>query len=70
MPSSVIDRGSIRAWQEGGSMDTFSRAKARVVELLESYQRPLIPSEQENELRDMVEGIARQAGMDKLPGLE
>jgi trimethylamine:corrinoid methyltransferase-like protein len=67
MPSSVIDRGSIRAWQEEGSLDTFSRAKMRVVQLLESYQRPAISFEQERELRRMVERVAREAGMEKLP---
>lgn len=67
MPSSVIDRGSIRAWQEAGSLDSFSRAKVRVGELLAEYQRPAIPSEQERELRMMVERIAREAGMEKLP---
>jgi trimethylamine--corrinoid protein Co-methyltransferase len=67
MPSPVIDRRSIRAWQEAGSLDTFSRAKSRVAELLEAYQPPAIAFEQERELRQMMERIAREAGMEKLP---
>ena len=33
MPSPVIDRGSIRTWQQMGSTDTFERAKIQVVEI-------------------------------------
>jgi trimethylamine--corrinoid protein Co-methyltransferase len=67
LPSAVIDRGSIRAWQAGGGLDTFARAKTRAAELLEAYQRPPMPPEQEQELRGMMERLARDAGMDSLP---
>jgi trimethylamine--corrinoid protein Co-methyltransferase len=67
LPSAVIDRGSIRAWQEGGRPDTFARARERVAELLAEYQRPEIPPEQEHELREIVKRVAREAGMDELP---
>jgi trimethylamine--corrinoid protein Co-methyltransferase len=70
LPSNVIDRGSIRAWQEAGKSDTFARARARAAELLAAYQRPNIPAVQERELHAMVEHAARQAGMDELPSLE
>jgi len=70
LPSAVIDRGSIRAWEQGGRMDTFQRAKARVAELLESYERPYLPPEQERELCRMVEHLVREAGMDVLPAVE
>jgi trimethylamine:corrinoid methyltransferase-like protein len=69
LPSPVIDRGSIRAWQQGGGLDTFARARLRVKELLASYQRPTLPPDAERELRGIVEGEAKKAGMDKLPGL-
>jgi trimethylamine--corrinoid protein Co-methyltransferase len=69
LPSAVLDRGSIRAWEEGGRLDTFARAKARVRELLAAYQRPPMDPDQERELRSMVERLARQAGMDSLPPL-
>src|SRR5215208_7152430 len=34
MPGKVIDRDSMRGWKESGSMDTFTRAKIRVQEIL------------------------------------
>ena len=70
LPSVVIDRGSIRAWQAGGELDTFARAKTRLGELLAVYQPPEIPSGQEEELTRMVAGLAAKAGMDKLPELD
>jgi trimethylamine--corrinoid protein Co-methyltransferase len=69
LPSAVIDRGSIRAWQQGGGLDTFARARSRVKELLASYQRPALPSEVERELRGIVEREAKRVGMDTLPAL-
>ena len=69
LPSPVIDRGSIRTWQERGSLDTFARAKARVKELLTGYQKPGLAPEAERDLRGIVEREARKAGMDKLPVL-
>jgi trimethylamine--corrinoid protein Co-methyltransferase len=70
IPSKVIDRDSIRGWQQEGGMDTFARAKARVKTLLQEYQPPSLPHEQVGELRDMVQALARGAGMDGLPSLE
>ena len=69
LPSPVIDRGSIRTWQQGGGLDTFARARLRVKELLSSYRRSALPPDAERELRGIVEREAKQAGMDKLPGL-
>jgi trimethylamine---corrinoid protein Co-methyltransferase len=70
LPSSVIDRDSIRGWQASGSSDTFVRAKARTHELLTAYEQPRYTPEQDRELRTMVENLARKAGMDALPQLE
>jgi trimethylamine--corrinoid protein Co-methyltransferase len=70
LPSSVIDRASIRGWQASGSPDTFVRAKARTIELLAAYEQPCYSPEQERELRTMVENLARKAGMDALPNTE
>jgi trimethylamine--corrinoid protein Co-methyltransferase len=67
IPSKVIDRDSIRGWQQAGSLDTFARAKARVKTLLQEYQPPQLPHEQVGELRNMVQALARGAGMDGLP---
>ncbi len=69
LPSAVIDRDSIRGWQESGGLDTYARAKARTAQLLGEYRRPHRAVEQEKELRAMVESLARQAGMERLPEL-
>jgi trimethylamine--corrinoid protein Co-methyltransferase len=70
LPSAVIDRGSLRTWQHTGSTDVYVRAKARVRELLNAYQPPELPSHQVAELRALVAGLAKEAGMDKLPEFE
>ena len=70
LPSAVIDRGSIRTWQQMGSRDVYTRAKIQVQDLLNAYQPPDLPSDQVTELRSMVEGLAKEAGMDKLPDIE
>jgi trimethylamine--corrinoid protein Co-methyltransferase len=70
LPSAVIDRDSIRGWQAAGSPDTFARAKTRTRQLLEEYHRPQIEPAREKELRVMVEKLAKDAGMDRLPVLD
>jgi trimethylamine--corrinoid protein Co-methyltransferase len=67
LPSAVIDRDSQRGWLEAGGLDTFARAKVRTRQLLEAYQRPALDAGQVGELREMVGGLARQAGMERLP---
>lgn len=69
LPSEVIDRGSIRAWQQAGEQDAFSRARSRAGELLAAYQPPAMPAEQEKELRNMVSRLAAEAGLEQLPPL-
>jgi trimethylamine--corrinoid protein Co-methyltransferase len=69
LPSGVIDRNSIRGWQQEGSLDTFARARLRTTELLEEYQRPAIPADQEQELHEMMSRLASEAGMEHLPAL-
>ncbi len=67
MPSKIIDRDSMRGWKESGSMDTFTRARIRVREILASYQHPELDTERVNELHAFVAELAKQAGMDQLP---
>lgn len=67
LPSSIIDRDSIRGWQNSGSLDTFARAKSRANDLVSKYQRPESALAREKELVDMVTSLARTAGMDSLP---
>lgn len=69
LPSAVIDRDSLRGWQEAGSPSAFDRARARVNELVAGYQRPEMAAAREGELRSFVEAEARRAGMAGLPGI-
>jgi len=69
LPSPIIDRDSMRGWQNSGSLDTFARAKARANDLVAKYQRPDVTVEHEKELVEMVSALAREAGMDSLPAL-
>jgi trimethylamine--corrinoid protein Co-methyltransferase len=70
IPSSVIDRDSIRGWQASGSPDAFIRAKVRTRELLSAYENMGYKPEQQLELRTMVEKLAVEAGMDALPNTQ
>jgi trimethylamine--corrinoid protein Co-methyltransferase len=70
IPSLVIDRNSVRGWQEEGSQDAFARAKVRSQALLQEYQPPEVPAEQKQELLKLVKSLAQQAGMDSLPGID
>jgi trimethylamine--corrinoid protein Co-methyltransferase len=70
MPGKVIDRDSMRGWKESGSMDTFTRARNRVQEILASYKRPELDPAKEAELRAYVLNLAKQAGMESLPMIE
>jgi trimethylamine--corrinoid protein Co-methyltransferase len=67
LPSEVIDRGSIRIWQQGGGLDTFARARARANEMLAAYRCPDHSGGQVHDLQQLVEKMAAQAGMDRLP---
>jgi len=70
LPSPVIDRDSLRGWQEAGSPDAFDRARARVNELVAAYRRPEMPEAREQELLSFMEAEARRVGMAQLPGIE
>ncbi len=67
LPSSIIDRDSMRGWQESGSLDTFARAKLRVNDLVARYQRPESALAHEQELVEFVTALARDVGLDELP---
>ncbi|MBZ5540569.1 MAG: trimethylamine methyltransferase family protein [Acidobacteriia bacterium] len=69
LPSSVIDRGSLHAWEQNGAKDMFARARERVTELLAAYRRPALAAEVERELKAIVGEQGRRAGMEQLPGL-
>lgn len=69
LPSAIIDRNSLRGWQQGGSLDTYQRVKILTAQLLKEYRRPKIATEIEKGLTKFVETLAMHAGLSKLPNL-
>jgi trimethylamine--corrinoid protein Co-methyltransferase len=69
IPSEVIDRDTLEAWEMKGSKSTWERAQDRVNSLLQQYQPPTLSVEIKNELRDLTSNAANKAGMEKLPEL-
>jgi trimethylamine:corrinoid methyltransferase-like protein len=67
LPSEVIDRDSLRGWQEAGKQDAWQRAKAMTGKLLDGYQPPDLDPGLKDELAKLVSKLAKQAGMDHLP---
>jgi len=70
MPSSIIDRDSVRGWQKSGGLDAFGRAKVRVQELLASYITPTLDEAKEKALHTFMIDLAQKHGMDALPLLD
>jgi len=69
IPSEVIDRDTLEAWESKGSKSTWERAQDRVVSLLAKYQQPPMSEEVRKELHDITARVANEAGMAKLPEL-
>ena len=69
IPSEVIDRDTLEAWEKKGSKSTWERAQDRVDNLLTKYQPSPISSEIKKELRDITTKAANKAGMKELPAL-
>jgi trimethylamine--corrinoid protein Co-methyltransferase len=69
IPSEVIDRDTLEAWEKEGSKSTWDRAKDRVNSLLTQYQPSALSEEIKKELRDLTTKAANKAGMEKLPEL-
>ncbi len=67
IPSTVIDRGSLRSWEQSGKKDAFDRAKTRVNELVASYRRPELHPETSEALHRIMTERAERAGMRNLP---
>lgn len=66
-PTSVTHRGEI---PEGTiPEDAYARARTRVGELLESYQRPVVSSKTEADLMSVAWRVAQSAGLKELPGI-
>jgi len=67
IPGKVIDRGSLRSWEEAGKKDTFARTKERVDELVGAYKRPVLQPGVDQALRSIVEEQGKREGMERLP---
>ncbi len=67
LPSKVIDRDSVRGWEQAGARDTWGRAKERTRQLLQDYEQPPHDPACMTELRAIVERLAKDAGMEAVP---
>jgi trimethylamine--corrinoid protein Co-methyltransferase len=69
IPSAVIDRGSLDAWQKKGSKSSEMRAAEQVEHLLKNYQPNPLSLEVHRELRQIAQRAASKYGMQELPPL-
>jgi trimethylamine:corrinoid methyltransferase-like protein len=69
IPSEVIDRDTLEAWEKKGAKSTWDRAKDRVETLLTNYQPSPLSDEIKKELRDITTKAAIKTGMEVLPDL-
>ncbi len=69
IPSQVIDRGTLEAWQRKGAKSAWERAQDQVEDLLKKYQPSPITSDVKKELGTITTKAANEAGMKKLPPL-
>ena len=67
LPSPVVDRGSLRAWQEAGRQDALARAHQRVQELLAAYEETPVAQEEAEALTSMMSALAASVSLEKLP---
>jgi trimethylamine--corrinoid protein Co-methyltransferase len=69
IPSAVIDRGSLDAWQKKGAKSSERRASEHVELLLKNHQPNPLSVETHRELRKIAQAAARKYGMQELPPL-
>ena len=69
VPSEVIDRGPVDAWERAGARTSGDRAADRVESLLKTYRPSDLPEALKMELRKITAAAASRAGMDHLPEL-
>jgi trimethylamine--corrinoid protein Co-methyltransferase len=69
LPSSVVDRGSLRAWLEGGGGDAFARARSRVDALLAGSVPSSLDPACADELVGQVGAALRAVGFGQMPGV-
>jgi trimethylamine---corrinoid protein Co-methyltransferase len=69
IPSAVIDRGSLDAWEIKGSKSTVQRAQDRVEALLPTCPPSPLSDQVRSELRQIATRAASRFGMEQLPPL-
>jgi trimethylamine---corrinoid protein Co-methyltransferase len=69
IPSDVIDRGPVDAWERGGARTSADRASVKVETLLNTYRPSSVSIELKAELKAIATGAANKAGMHTLPAL-
>jgi len=69
LPSAVIDRGSLDAWEKKGAKSAFDRARDRVSQLVAGYKPVPLSDDLRRELRNIATGMAKTFGMEQLPPL-
>lgn len=69
LPSTVIDRDTIRGWHQEGDLTSLSRAEVQVQQLLSQYEKPALPEDVLQELEILMKSQAQASGMDRLPAL-
>ncbi|MEJ2608350.1 MAG: trimethylamine methyltransferase family protein [Anaerolineales bacterium] len=70
IPSQVVDRGSLDAWERSGKHSAAQRAAARVEQLLKDYKPLALTDEMRAELRQITAKAAQSFGMTELPALD
>jgi trimethylamine--corrinoid protein Co-methyltransferase len=70
IPSEIIDRGSLDAWQRTGKHSATQRAADKIPQLLCGYEPLAIPGEMRKELRQITTKAAERFGMRELPALK
>jgi trimethylamine--corrinoid protein Co-methyltransferase len=69
LPTDIIDRGSMDAWEQSGSKSTIERALDRVDFLLGEYEGPFLSQDIRQELKNITQAAASRFGMQELPVL-
>ena len=70
LPSAVIDRASLRAWEDAGRPDAADRARERVDQLLADYARPPLEPSIEAAMIALIRAAGAPFGLaDELPGV-
>lgn len=69
LPGEVIDRNSLRHWEERGRDDAFARARRRVAELVAAYRRPDLGAAREGALLEVVRRETARVDLSSLPGI-